>query len=484
MIENAAIVLQARMGSRRLPGKTLALHRGALRAGALHRAPAGDVGHAVSCSPPPRARKTTASSSRGIGSASTVVRGPDEDVLGRFVMVASMLSLTDVVARDGGQSGGRYRRAAAGARPAPPHARRSCRRARPAIWHGSRSDFRRALLRSAELTWELEDREHVTLFLQRDPRFVALRPPAPDLHQPAGFAADRRYGRGSRSSFAMSSSRPSSAPTSGSAGRADCRGRAAYRQGPCSVMTFRCRRGALARNARPTVSRATCEAGEGISIAVRTWTAARSVAAHRVRSSSVRSAGRIYVRVEGGNPMSGHVLVTGGAGYLGSILCEHLLDAGFSVTVLDNLMYGQQSLFHLCANPAFDFMRRRRPRRGHPRLAPLLARTSSSRSPPSSAPPPATAIRGWHERQPRRDPPAQSPAQSRVSWSSTRPPTAATAPSPATSSAPKTRRSSRSRSTAAPKCDAEAELLAARTRSRCGWPRCSACRRGCASTCW
>jgi len=54
--------------------------------------------------------------------------------------------------------------------------------------------------------------------------------------------------------------------------------------------------------------------------------------------------------------MSVHVLLTGGAGYLGSILCEHLLDAGHSVTVLDNLLYGQTPLFHLCANPLFEFV--------------------------------------------------------------------------------------------------------------------------------
>lgn len=51
------------------------------------------------------------------------------------------------------------------------------------------------------------------------------------------------------------------------------------------------------------------------------------------------------------------VLVTGGAGYLGSILCERLLLAGHHVTVLDNLLYGQHSLFHLAAHPAFDFVR-------------------------------------------------------------------------------------------------------------------------------
>ncbi|MEK9148069.1 MAG: NAD(P)-dependent oxidoreductase [Patescibacteria group bacterium] len=51
------------------------------------------------------------------------------------------------------------------------------------------------------------------------------------------------------------------------------------------------------------------------------------------------------------------VLVTGGAGYLGSILTEHLLDAGFDVIVLDNLMYGQGNLGHLAANPRFEFIR-------------------------------------------------------------------------------------------------------------------------------
>jgi len=50
------------------------------------------------------------------------------------------------------------------------------------------------------------------------------------------------------------------------------------------------------------------------------------------------------------------ILVTGGAGYLGSILCEHLLAAGYRVTVLDKLMYGQHSLFHLFANPNFEFV--------------------------------------------------------------------------------------------------------------------------------
>ena len=57
--------------------------------------------------------------------------------------------------------------------------------------------------------------------------------------------------------------------------------------------------------------------------------------------------------------MTEQVLVTGGLGYLGSIVCEHLLAAGYRVKAVDNLMYGsgQQGLYHLCANHAFDFVK-------------------------------------------------------------------------------------------------------------------------------
>lgn len=52
-----------------------------------------------------------------------------------------------------------------------------------------------------------------------------------------------------------------------------------------------------------------------------------------------------------------HVLVTGAAGYLGSILIEHLLRDGMHVSALDDLRYGQRSLFQFCANPRFGFTR-------------------------------------------------------------------------------------------------------------------------------
>jgi nucleoside-diphosphate-sugar epimerase len=55
--------------------------------------------------------------------------------------------------------------------------------------------------------------------------------------------------------------------------------------------------------------------------------------------------------------MKESVLITGGAGYLGSVLAEVLLDSGYQVTVFDNLMYKQTSLLHLCNDKDFNFIK-------------------------------------------------------------------------------------------------------------------------------
>ena len=50
------------------------------------------------------------------------------------------------------------------------------------------------------------------------------------------------------------------------------------------------------------------------------------------------------------------VLITGGAGYLGSVLTEVLLNKGYEVTVLDNLLYKQTSLAPFSYNEKFNFI--------------------------------------------------------------------------------------------------------------------------------
>jgi len=48
------------------------------------------------------------------------------------------------------------------------------------------------------------------------------------------------------------------------------------------------------------------------------------------------------------------ILVTGGAGYIGSIVSQELLSRGHDVLVLDNFMYRQTSLAHLVRHPGFE----------------------------------------------------------------------------------------------------------------------------------
>lgn len=58
-----------------------------------------------------------------------------------------------------------------------------------------------------------------------------------------------------------------------------------------------------------------------------------------------------------GKSVSYNILVTGGAGYLGSTMVPEFLNTGHKVTVLDNFMYGQNSLAPACHHPNFNVVR-------------------------------------------------------------------------------------------------------------------------------
>ena len=51
------------------------------------------------------------------------------------------------------------------------------------------------------------------------------------------------------------------------------------------------------------------------------------------------------------------IFITGGAGYLGSILIEKLLEKGFEVSIIDNFFYEQNSLAHLCINKKLNIIK-------------------------------------------------------------------------------------------------------------------------------
>jgi spore coat polysaccharide biosynthesis protein SpsF len=178
MTESGAIVLQARMGSTRLPGKSLAQVAGrSVLAHCVERLRASSTLPVVVATTMRPEDDCLEREGTALGVA--VVRGPDDDVLGRFVMVAARLSLTDIVR-------------ATGDNPAVDidAARRvlELRRRTGAdhvveygLPYGTAVEAVsvQGLVRSAELAVEPHDREHVTSFIRRDPRFSAISAIAP-----------------------------------------------------------------------------------------------------------------------------------------------------------------------------------------------------------------------------------------------------------------------------------------------------------------
>ena len=71
-----------------------------------------------------------------------------------------------------------------------------------------------------------------------------------------------------------------------------------------------------------------------------------------------RRAGVLVERIGSMDVSGKRVLVTGGAGFLGSHLCERLLGFGHEVLCIDNYYTGRrQNVAHLLDNPRFELMR-------------------------------------------------------------------------------------------------------------------------------
>jgi spore coat polysaccharide biosynthesis protein SpsF (cytidylyltransferase family) len=177
-MDQGTIVLQARMGSTRLPGKSLAIvGRQSVLAHCIERLRAASgmrVVVATTTHP-----QDDCVEQEGRRCAVDVFRGAEHDVLARFLMVASALGLGDLV------------RATAD-NPAvdidAPRRVLDLRRRTGAdhvveygLPYGTAVEAVSvaALTRSADLTQEAHDREHVTTFIRRDARFVAVSAIAP-----------------------------------------------------------------------------------------------------------------------------------------------------------------------------------------------------------------------------------------------------------------------------------------------------------------
>ena len=52
-----------------------------------------------------------------------------------------------------------------------------------------------------------------------------------------------------------------------------------------------------------------------------------------------------------------NIIVTGGAGYIGSVVCSDLINSGYKVTCLDNLSFGQESINNLVNNDNFELIK-------------------------------------------------------------------------------------------------------------------------------
>jgi spore coat polysaccharide biosynthesis protein SpsF len=185
-MESTAIVLQARMESTRLPGKSLAIVAGrSVLAHCIERLRVSGMRVIVATTARAADDPVERESTRlGV----EVMRGPDEDELGRFVMVARSLSLTHLVRATADNPAvdiDAPRRVLALRRRL-----RADRVVESGLPYGTAVEAvsADALYRSAVLTTDPLDREHVTAFIERDSRFVAISALAPPALRRSGLS--------------------------------------------------------------------------------------------------------------------------------------------------------------------------------------------------------------------------------------------------------------------------------------------------------
>jgi nucleoside-diphosphate-sugar epimerase len=85
----------------------------------------------------------------------------------------------------------------------------------------------------------------------------------------------------------------------------------------------------------------------GTSLGARMWASLWAIVVHREEPPRPESNRKGPIR---------NVLVIGGAGFIGSTLCRQLIAQGYSVRVLDALLYGKESLAELEGHPRFELM--------------------------------------------------------------------------------------------------------------------------------
>ena len=64
---------------------------------------------------------------------------------------------------------------------------------------------------------------------------------------------------------------------------------------------------------------------------------------------------KIYTKKEISNEK---ILITGGAGFIGSMLSTELINLGYKVTVIDKIKYSKNSLLHLLSNKNFTLIKK------------------------------------------------------------------------------------------------------------------------------